>query len=109
MDLDARYAALPALACQQKCQAVCGPIQATPVERDRILRRHHRVLGHLNRRCRLLTDDGACAVYADRPLVCRVVGLTRETACPHGCVPERWLTEREVIDLMKPLYQGAYR
>jgi hypothetical protein len=60
---------LPALACQRKCQDSCGPIQATPREREQILRTHHRVLApdHTGRRCRLLTADGACSVYADRP------------------------------------------
>ncbi len=105
--LAALYAALPALACQGRCQAVCGPVTATPLERDQILRVHHRALApdHTGRRCRLLTEAGACAVYADRPLVCRVVGLTKETACPHGCVPERWLTDAEVYTgFFKPLF-----
>lgn len=106
MALDALYATLPELACQRKCQAVCGPIQATPLERDRILHRHHRVLRNSYGQgtpCRLLTADGACAVYEDRPLICRLTGLTRETACPHGCEPERWMGEQEASDMMQTL------
>lgn len=99
---------LPALACQRQCQASCGPIAATPRERDRILRRHHRVLApdHTGRRCRLLTEAGDCAVYEDRPMICRLWGLTRAMACPHGCVPERWLTEDEAYTYWKDAARG---
>ena len=30
-----------------------------------------------------------------KPMICRLWGLTRMMACPHGCVPSRWLTEEE--------------
>lgn len=108
MDLDALYAELPTLACQGRCQAICGPIRATPAERARILRRHHRVLApdHTGRACRLLTDGGQCAVYADRPMVCRLWGLTPEMACPHGCEPARWLTDDDVTHYMQAVLRG---
>jgi Fe-S-cluster containining protein len=90
---------LPTLVCQRKCQASCGPIRATQREREHILRTHGRMLGvdHTGRRCRLLTDDGACAVYADRPMICRLYGLVESMRCPHGCAPERWLSEAEAF------------
>ena len=107
MDLDARYAALPALACQGRCQAACGPITATPPERDRILRRHHRVLRNQpGRPCRLLTPEGTCAVYPDRPLICRLYGVVPSMRCPHGCAPTRWLTEAEASAVMQELLRG---
>lgn len=90
---------LPTLVCQRKCQESCGPIAATPRERLHILRTHHRVLApdHTGRRCRLLTTDGACSVYADRPMICRLYGLVESMRCPHGCEPSRWLTEAEAF------------
>ena len=101
------YASLPALACQQRCQAVCGPIAGTPVEYRRIMHRHRRALGagHTATQCGCLTDAGACAIYADRPLICRLVGLTEATACPHGCVPERWLTEEQAYQAMRAVFR----
>ena len=100
--------ALPQLVCQRKCQASCGPIQATPRERWHILRTHQRVLApdHTGQRCRLLTEAGECAVYADRPMICRLYGLTPEMACPHGCVPERWLTEAEAFAYLAEAARG---
>ena len=88
---------LPQLVCQRKCQDSCGPIQATPRERMHILWTHHRVLApdHTGTRCRLLTESGDCAVYADRPMICRLWGVVETMRCPHGCVPERWLTDEE--------------
>ena len=93
---------LPALVCQRRCQASCGPVHPSPIERLAILRATHRVVGpdHTGRRCRLLEPDGACAIYAHRPMVCRLFGLTEAMACPHGCIPERWLTEAEALDAL---------
>jgi Fe-S-cluster containining protein len=88
---------LPRLDCQRKCQASCGPIRATQREREHILRTHGRMLGvdHTGRRCRLLTEAGDCAVYADRPMICRLFGMVKSMRCPHGCEPTRWLTDEE--------------
>lgn len=100
--------ALPALVCQRKCQASCGPIHATPREKAHILRTHHRVLApdHTGRACRLLTEDGACEVYEDRPMICRLYGLTPEMACPHGCTPDRWLTDTEAFAYLTEALRG---
>lgn len=99
------YAALPTLNCQRRCQDVCGPVGATGIERMNLLTTHGRAIGpdHTGRRCRLLDARGDCSVYADRPMICRIVGLTRETACRFGCVPSRWLTEDEAYQALRPL------
>lgn len=102
------YASLPTLTCQRKCQAVCGPINPPPVERMRILRRTRQSVGTSEvggTVCRLLEADGRCAVYEDRPMICRLVGLTHETACPHGCKPERWLSDDEAYQAMRAVFQ----
>ena len=101
--LDRLYAGLPRVECKKLCQGCCGPVPMTAVEGDRIAvrigRRHEVVRGH-SLDCGLLTDGGLCSVYDIRPLVCRVWGLVREMACPHGCVPERWLSDGEVRELI---------
>jgi len=40
---------------------------------------------------------GQCMAYSIRPLVCRAWGTmnNEQMRCPHGCVPERWLTNEE--------------
>ena len=101
--LDALYATLPALQCQGKCQASCGPIQGSEIENDRIFLETGKVLADLNNVCRLLVD-GACSVYAVRPMICRLYGIAREMACPHGCEPERWLTEDEVHRYLRTVF-----
>ena len=35
--------------------------------------------------------DGGCAVYAERPVICRLFGTTSRLACPHGRRPEQML------------------
>ena len=38
-----------------------------------------------------LLRHGRCTVYAQRPLVCRLWGVTESMECPHGCRPVRYL------------------
>lgn len=56
--------------------------------------------------CPSLTASGRCAVYSVRPMICRVWGLVREMACPWGCVPDRWLSGREVQRLLASVADG---
>jgi hypothetical protein len=32
---------------------------------------------------------------------CRIWGTTKKLACPHGCIPERWLSDEEAGDLLR--------
>jgi len=37
--------------------------------------------------CASLDQFGRCAVYDNRPLLCRLYGATPQLACDHGCQP----------------------
>lgn len=97
--MDALYATLPGLACKRLCQECCGPVFMEKLEWERIGER----LGRYPRptpeqaaklECPMLADGG-CTVYDLRPAVCRLWGLVESMRCPHGCVPERVLTDAE--------------
>jgi Fe-S-cluster containining protein len=45
--------------------------------------------------------DGGCAVYEDRPTICRLWGATKSMPCPHGCTPADALTEEESHALLR--------
>jgi Fe-S-cluster containining protein len=92
------------LHCQKGCEACChvslrvGPIEAAAVREGlRALpaeaRARARLRGQSQRphgeepRCALLEDDGSCAIYAQRPLVCRSQG--QALRYPEGFVPEQ--------------------
>ena len=49
--------------------------------------------------CPMLSGNH-CNVYAIRPLICRLWGLTPKMRCPWGCEPERWLSEPETRELL---------
>jgi Fe-S-cluster containining protein len=99
--LEAIYAKLPAVACKRLCQAFCGIIPMAGIEARRCADRLGRPLDALpNGTCRALGADGNCLVYPVRPLICRAWGCSVGLECPHGCEPERWLTKREVVQLM---------
>lgn len=45
--------------------------------------------------------DGSCAVYEDRPTICRLWGATESMPCPHGCTPAGALTQEESYALLR--------
>lgn len=45
--------------------------------------------------------DGCCSVYENRAFICRIYGASEMMPCPHGCRPERLLTEEETKALFK--------
>lgn len=107
--LEALYARLPTVACRGLCGAACGPLLLTALEAARMQKadaRHRplRVVGEARAaRCVYLSPRGRCAVYAARPLICRVWGLVQRLSCMHGCVPDRWLSDREFLELAQAL------
>lgn len=93
--LDTLYAQLPRLECKRLCQDCCGPVPMSRLEWARIVQRlGHAPQGDESLVCPMLVR-GSCRVYTIRPIMCRLWGLVQAMACPFGCVPERWLTDKE--------------
>lgn len=97
------YARIPKLNCQRKCQEACGPIAMSRIE--------YKTLCERSGKSKLTVDDtltcpilkdGSCSAYHDRPLICRLFGVvdSPRLRCPFGCVPERWMSDREAGKLM---------
>lgn len=109
--LEAIYARLPAVPCKGLCAIGCGTMSLTDLEARRLQVTAHvkprtviKVLAdgppsteRPRQRCIYLTPADRCSVYAQRPLICRIWGAVKGLSCPHGCVPDRWLTELEFV------------
>src|SRR5439155_17196216 len=82
--LDAIYATRPSIPCKKKCQNVCGLIEMSSLEYQRIINRQGRTLEYasdLTCPC-LNVRTGLCKVHDIRPLLCRLWGLVPKMACP---------------------------
>lgn len=124
--IDALYATLPALPCQQKCQACCCTFGMSRLELRRIEQRvgslkttrhnvfddvHGRSMGvHQTLKCNVcpMLKDGLCSVYDIRPAICRLWGLSERMKCPYGCKPERVLSPEEVFNFMTAILKLGY-
>ncbi len=55
--------------------------------------------------CPYITQDGVgrCAIYSERPILCRLFGATEEESlkCPHGCKPPHPLTVGQTKRIMR--------
>lgn len=95
--LEALYAELPSMECRGLCSESCGPVMMSRLEWQAICRR----IGREPRATATLTcpmlSEHRCTVYDIRPTICRLWGLVDDETmrCPHGCVPDRWLTREE--------------
>lgn len=92
------WAQVPEVDCKGHCSEACsGVIPATKQEREQIGRP---LKSRGNFTCSLLRN-GRCTAYSIRPVICRIWGTTEKTRCPHGCEPERWLSDEEFKSLME--------
>ncbi len=99
--LDQVYSVIPTLNCQGKCYESCGIIPLFPVEVEDMKSRGltppmHQVPGG---QCKALTAEQRCSIYDRRPYICRIWGVTQKLACPFGCKPRRYLSDRECQNL----------
>jgi len=55
--------------------------------------------------CMFVKPDASCAVYEQRPMRCRLFGVTKDKgsqyACPHGCGPDEPWTEEQLLAWMR--------
>lgn len=109
--LEALYRQIPRLNCKGLCgwneatqDGCCGPLRMTRLERSRIVK----AVGHAPKadpvtwKCNML-QDGRCLAYKERSFVCRIWGVLRAMKCPHGCIPERWMTVQESMDIQRQI------
>jgi len=92
------YAAIPKVECRQLCSEQCSLILLGKVELDAMEKAFGGVLSHKPGclSCPALdTFTKTCTVYDVRPFICRLFGASRKLMCPHGCKPERQMTDQE--------------
>lgn len=116
------YDKMPKVACKGLCWNSCGPIDMSDAERSQITSLGYEIPVFTEERsqawaagakdyCPALTftarDGGiGCAVYQDRPLICRAWGVGEgNLACPHGCETTGTLTHQEVFALVAQSFQ----
>lgn len=96
--------------CKGLCQNSCGPLPLGKTEERRLVEeRSGRKLQTASRGlCSMLSPNGRCTVYSDRPTICRLWGVVESMRCPHGCKPERVLSDPEGFALLAEAEEGRF-
>ena len=89
---------IPSFECIPGCHDCCGPVTTSSEEMFELPHvsdaDHEAALLTLS--CPHLGDHG-CAVYKERPIICRLFGTTERLPCPHGRRPTQMIDR--MIDL----------
>ena len=93
----ALYAQIPAFACKPGCRDCCGPVPFSAWEVSQMPEPKRFSTGQ---GCPHSTPQG-CAIYEQRPLMCRLYGTVPEMRCPHGCAPDKPLSSAEGRKILK--------
>lgn len=92
------YERIPKIDCKRLCHDACGPIAMSKLEYKILLEESGKssLAVSTSLSCPLLKDL-SCSVYHNRPAICRLWGVVDAPymRCPYGCIPERWLTDKE--------------
>lgn len=112
--LEAIYASVPSVECKGLCgKTNCGPVRGSRVENRYV---EEETGGKLKfpiiikdfavPDCPHLTEEKRCSIYAARPLICRLFGVVDVDVmrCPHGCKPEKYLTDAEARQMMNEVH-----
>lgn len=113
------YDQVPEINCKGLCADSCGPIEMSTTERATIRKRGVEITDRDVALARLRDEgdfdcdalvDGRCSVYEDRPMICRLWGVTETLRCPYGCEAERVLPDDEGFVLLADSLRagGAY-
>ena len=100
------YSRLPTIACKGLCHDQCTVILMSALEWQRL----KAAIGGKEPEpsgmdCPMLSEAKTCRVYDVRPFVCRAYGLSLKIRCPHGCEPDRWLSDEEAVAILKEIHK----
>lgn len=111
MTLQQIYSRIPAVACKGLCWEACGPIPAFTNEPIVALTEDRHVLGGVVPPSVTIADsatltcphlvDNRCSQHEQRPAICRMYGAAIGMECGHGCVPDRWLSRKEGLQILR--------
>lgn len=108
------YSLIPELKCQGKCggELCLEPAPVAGHELHTVRKASGGAIPDSDPQgiCPMLHFGAECSIHADRPAICRmygsqpaVPGEEQPWRCPHGCEPERIMTEPEAMRVMSIL------
>jgi uncharacterized protein len=120
--IDALLETVPRFTCKPGCADCCGPLMMSRLEAKRIRRATGidpmALMNNLEQAIQTgcLTcpfvhpETHRCTIYEIRPAVCRIFGASehRRLTCPHGCRPEKLMTNSETDALMDQIDKLGY-
>lgn len=93
------YEAIPSFECKEGCNDCCGCVPVANAEAANAgISAGLTATKFGTMDCVHSTPNG-CSIYDDRPFLCRLFGTTEKMKCPHGCKPDKMLSDKRAAKL----------
>lgn len=92
---------IPGMRCIPGCVACCNHVPWSKVEYERMIRRYPKNAKPYNihsLKCPFITEDG-CSIYEERPITCRMFGVSEGLECPRGAIAAEMLNEQQAASI----------
>ena len=96
------YRQIPNASCPDNCGKCCGILHPSMAEIRNVqewLSQHNKPFIDFNMtvgdNCPYLGGDKKCTIYPVRPFLCRIMGVSSDLPCPHGCKPDKVLNHAQ--------------
>lgn len=91
---------IPSMECIPGCSACCGHVPWSKHEFEALSPENKERLRTFTLKCPFAVD-GRCDIHSDRPITCRIFGVTEGLPCPRGVQTVDILDTETITALMK--------
>ena len=99
---------IPEFECIPGCTQCCGHTAWSEFEWKLIPQEDRLKFDFFSLKCSYL-KDGACSIYAQRSLICRMVGVCEGMPCPRGVRPQAQLDKETTTAIGKEYVKNYFK
>jgi len=102
VDIEQLRQRIPGMRCVPGCVACCNHVPWSKDEKERMLARWPEKSSNWynvhSLKCPFVTEDG-CSIHEERPITCRMFGISEGLECPRGAMVSDILTEQQASEI----------
>lgn len=98
---------IPEFECIPGCTQCCGQVPWSKFEWECLSDSDRDRYDQFSFKCSFC--DGGCTIHNDRPIVCRVVGVSEGAPCPRGVISKQMIDKEALIAITKEYQKHFFK